>query len=34
MTIYNLPAVIDGGLDEFVDELATREESERLQTVI
>lgn len=33
MTVYNLPAVLDGGLDEFIDELATREEAERLQTV-
>jgi peptide chain release factor 1 len=27
---YNLPAVLDGELDEFIDELALREESERL----
>jgi peptide chain release factor 1 len=30
---YNLPAVLDGSLDEFIDELATREEAERLQAV-
>jgi len=33
MTVYNLPAVMDGRLDEFIDELATREEAERLQAV-
>jgi peptide chain release factor 1 len=33
MTVYNLPAVIDGGLDEFIDELATRDEADRLQAV-
>ena len=30
---YNLPAVLDGSLDQFIDELATREEAERLQAV-
>ena len=30
---YNLPAVLDGSLDDFIDELATREEAERLQAV-
>jgi protein subunit release factor A len=25
-----MPAVLDGELDEFIDELATREEAERL----
>ncbi len=30
---YNLPAVLDGRLDEFIDELATREEAERLQAI-
>jgi peptide chain release factor 1 len=30
---YNLPAVLNGKLDEFIDELATREEAERLQAV-
>ena len=33
MSSYNLPAVLDGNLDEFIDELATREEAERLQAV-
>jgi peptide chain release factor 1 len=28
---YNLPAVMDGDLDEFIDELATREQAEKLQ---
>ncbi len=28
---YNLPAVMDGSLDEFIDELATRDQAERLQ---
>jgi peptide chain release factor 1 len=28
---HNLPAVMDGELDSFIDELATREEAERLQ---
>jgi peptide chain release factor 1 len=30
---YNLPAVMDGNLDEFIDELATREEADRLQAI-
>lgn len=30
---YNLPAVMDGEIDMFIDELATRDESERLATV-
>jgi peptide chain release factor 1 len=29
----NLPGVLDGKLDDFIDELATREEAERLQAV-
>jgi peptide chain release factor 1 len=29
---YNLPAVMDGGIDEFIEELATRDEAERLAT--
>ena len=33
MTSHNLPAVLDGDLDEFIDELATREQSERLQAI-
>jgi peptide chain release factor 1 len=28
---YNLPAVLDGDLDEFIDELATSEQAEKLQ---
>jgi len=28
---HNLPAILDGGIDVFIDELATREEAERLQ---
>ena len=31
MSSHNLPAVLEGGLDAFIDELATREEAERLQ---
>jgi peptide chain release factor 1 len=27
---YNLPAVMDGSIDQFIDELSTRDESERL----
>ena len=30
---FNLPAVMDGAIDEFIDELATRDESERLAAV-
>jgi peptide chain release factor 1 len=30
---YNLPVVMDGDLDEFIDELATREEADRLQAI-
>lgn len=33
MTTHNLAAVLEGELDEFIDELATREESERLQAI-
>ena len=29
-SVYNLPAVLDGELDDFIDELATREEADRL----
>jgi peptide chain release factor 1 len=32
-TIYNLPAVMSGDLDEFIDELATTEQTERLQAI-
>jgi peptide chain release factor 1 len=31
-SIYNLPAVMDGGIDEFIDDLSTRDEAERLAT--
>jgi peptide chain release factor 1 len=27
---YNLPAIMDGGIDEFIEELSTRDEAERL----
>lgn len=33
LTSYNLPVVLDGDLNEFIDELATQEESERLQAL-
>jgi len=33
LSSHNLPAVLDGELDSFIDELATREEAERLQSV-
>ncbi len=29
-SVYNLPAVLDGELDDFIDELATRDEAQRL----
>lgn len=29
-SLYNLPAVMDGGIDEFIEELSTRDEAERL----
>lgn len=29
-SVYNLPAVMDGAIDEFIDELSTRDEAERL----
>ena len=32
-SIYNLPAVMDGDLDTFIDELSTRAEAERLSAV-
>ncbi len=32
LSTYNLPAVMDGEIDFFIDELATREEAERLAT--
>jgi peptide chain release factor 1 len=30
LSIYNLPAVMEGGIDPFIEELATRDEAERL----
>jgi peptide chain release factor 1 len=33
LSSHNLPAVLDGDLEFFIDELATREEAERLQAV-
>jgi peptide chain release factor 1 len=33
LSSHNLPAVLDGELDTFIDELTTREEAERLQAV-
>ena len=33
LSSHNLPSVLDGDLDEFIDELTTREEAERLQAV-
>jgi peptide chain release factor 1 len=32
MSNYNLPVFMDGELDEFIDELATRDQAERLQS--
>ncbi len=32
-TVYNLPAVLNGELDEFIEELATTEQAERLQAL-
>jgi peptide chain release factor 1 len=31
LSIHNLPAVLDGGIDPFLDELSTRDQAERLQ---
>jgi len=33
LSSYNLPAVMDGEIDQFIDELATRDEAERLAAV-
>ena len=33
LSSYNLPAVMEGGIDMFIDELATRDEAERLAAV-
>jgi peptide chain release factor 1 len=32
-TIYNLPSVVDGGLDPFIEELATTDRAERLEAL-
>jgi peptide chain release factor 1 len=32
LSAYNLPGVLDGKLDEFIDQLATQEEAERLKS--
>jgi peptide chain release factor 1 len=32
-TIYNLPAVLNGDLDEFIDELMSTQQAERLQAI-
>jgi peptide chain release factor 1 len=32
-SIYNLPVVMDGAIDEFIDDLSTRDEADRLSTV-
>jgi len=31
LDVYNLPAVMDGDIDRFIDELATRDQTEKLQ---
>jgi peptide chain release factor 1 len=33
MSIYNLASVMEGGIDPFIDELATRDEAERLAAI-
>ena len=33
LSSHNLPSILDGHLDEFIDELATREQAQRLQAV-
>jgi peptide chain release factor 1 len=30
ISIFNLPAVMQGGIDDFIEELSTRDESDRL----
>jgi peptide chain release factor 1 len=32
LSMHNLPAVMDGSLDEFIDELSTRDEAEQLES--
>jgi protein subunit release factor A len=31
MDLYRLPVILDGDLDEFIEELSSREQAERLQ---
>ncbi len=33
LSVFNLPAVMEGGIDEFIEELSMRDESERLSAV-
>jgi peptide chain release factor 1 len=33
MSSYNLPAVMEGGIDMFIDELSVRDEADRLAAV-
>jgi peptide chain release factor 1 len=33
LTLYRLETIVDGDLDEFIDELATTEQAERLQAI-
>jgi peptide chain release factor 1 len=33
LTLYRLETIVNGDLDEFVDELATTEQAERLQAI-
>lgn len=33
LSSYNMPAILDGDIDQFIDELSTRDESERLAAV-
>jgi peptide chain release factor 1 len=33
LSSYNIQGVLDGNLDEFIDELATRDEAERLTAI-
>lgn len=32
LTVYNLPAIMDGDIDQFIDELSTRDQADRLQS--
>ncbi|HWQ83749.1 MAG TPA: peptide chain release factor 1, partial [Anaerolineales bacterium] len=33
LSSYNMPAILDGDIDQFIDELATRDEADRLSAV-